>query len=136
MWCDRAYVPPIVFTDFRVFGEPVEMGSGSPLKKSISYEDDITLSHAQSTFSVEFSDSFTNRYRYQLDGVDPRWNETGNDQRMVNYASLLLETTRFMLKHDFGSADPSWNRTGVAYGGPATLIVVPPFCSPWRSNLL
>jgi ligand-binding sensor domain-containing protein len=86
---DTAYVPPIVFTDFRLFGQPVEVGRGSPLKKSISYTDNITLSHQQSTFAVEFaalsySDNAINRYRYKLDGLDQQWNETGSDQRMLN----------------------------------------------------
>jgi ligand-binding sensor domain-containing protein len=52
---DSAYVPPIVFTDFRLSGRSVEVGGGSPLKKSISYTDNITLSHQQSTIAVEFA---------------------------------------------------------------------------------
>ena len=33
---DSAYVPPVVLTDFRLFGKRVEPGPGSPLEQSIS----------------------------------------------------------------------------------------------------
>jgi signal transduction histidine kinase/ligand-binding sensor domain-containing protein len=127
---DSAYVPPIVFTDFRLFGRPVEVGSGSPLKKSISYADDITLSHQQSTFSVEFaalgySDASINRYRYKLDGVDPQWNETGSDQRMVNYAALPAGEYTFHVQTATGQS--GWGLPGATLH----IQVLPPWWRTW-----
>jgi len=112
---DSAYVPPIVFTDFRLFGQPVEVGSGSPLKKSINYADNITLSHQQSTFAVEFaalsnSVNTSNRYRYKLDGLDQQWNETGSEQRMVNYASLPAGNYTFHVQAATGQS--GWGLPG------------------------
>jgi signal transduction histidine kinase/streptogramin lyase len=112
---DSAYVPPVVFTDFRLSGRPVEVGSGSPLKKSISYTDHITLSHQQSTFAVEFaalsySDNTISRYRYKLDGLDQQWNETGTDQRMVNYASLPAGNYTFHVQTATGQS--GWGLPG------------------------
>ena len=52
---DSPFVPPVVLTDFRLFNDPVPVGGRSPLKKSISYTDSLTLSHEQSIFSLEFS---------------------------------------------------------------------------------
>jgi len=46
----NAFVPPIVLTDIRLFGRPVTLSPGSPLKKAVNYTDTITLSHSQ-TFS-------------------------------------------------------------------------------------
>src|SRR6202030_2652434 len=48
---DDSYTPPIVLTDFRVSGKPVEIGGRSPLQKSISYARDVTLSHDQDRLS-------------------------------------------------------------------------------------
>lgn len=127
---DSAYVPPIVFTDFRLFGQPVEVGPASPLKKSISYADNIALSHQQSTFSVEFAalsftDTTINRYRYRLDGVDPQWNETGSDQRMVNYAALPAGDYTFHVQTATGQSD--WGLPGATL----RIKVFPPWWRTW-----
>ena len=79
---DRTYVPPIVLTDFRLFGARVELGAGSPLEKSISHTTALTLPTNKTVFSLEFSalsylDSATNRYRYQLEGLDPTVERSG-----------------------------------------------------------
>ena len=90
---DSSYVPPVVLTDFRLFGIPVKLQSGSLLRKSINYTDTITLSHNQNIFSVGFSalsyfNTPTNRYRYMLEGLERRWNDVGSDQRVATYTTL------------------------------------------------
>ena len=91
---DSSNVPPVVLTSFRSFGIEVRPGSRSFLKKSINYNDSITLAHSQNTFSIQFSalsylDSTTNRYRYRLNGLDHiEWNEVGSDQRVATYTTL------------------------------------------------
>jgi ligand-binding sensor domain-containing protein/signal transduction histidine kinase len=127
---DSAYVPPIVLTDFRLFGQPVEVGSGSPLKNSISYTDNITLSHQQSTFSLEFaalssSDASISRYRYKLDGVDQQWNETGGDQRMVSYAALPAGGYTFHVQTATGQS--GWGLPGATL----RIQVLPPWWRTW-----
>jgi signal transduction histidine kinase len=97
---NSSFVPRTVLTDFRLSGNPVSIGSGSPLKQSINYTDAITLSHQQNIFSIEFSalsyfNSETNRYRYRLDGLDNRWHEVGSDQRTANYTTLPPSTYIF-----------------------------------------
>jgi ligand-binding sensor domain-containing protein/signal transduction histidine kinase len=89
----NAFVPPIVLTDFRLFGRPVTLSPGSPLKQAVNYTDTITLSHSQNIFSVGFSalsyfNATTNRYRYMLEGLDRKWNEVGSDQRLASYTTL------------------------------------------------
>jgi signal transduction histidine kinase len=90
---DSSYVPPIVLTDFRLFGTTVVPGAGSPLKVAINHTDSIRLSHTQNAFSIGFSalsflNPATNRYRYMLEDLDRRWNEVGNDQRFATYTTL------------------------------------------------
>ena len=42
------YIPPVFLTDFMIFYKEVEIGTpGSPLQKSITLSDKITLSHNQ-----------------------------------------------------------------------------------------
>jgi streptogramin lyase len=90
---DNSYTPPIVLTDFRLSGNPVKIGSRSPLHKSISYVQDLTLSPQQNIFSLTFAalsyaGSETNRYRYKLESLDRDWNEVGSDVRQVTYTTL------------------------------------------------
>jgi signal transduction histidine kinase len=96
----NAFVPPIVLTDFRLFGRPVTLSPGSPLKKAVNYTDTITLSHSENIFSIGFSalsyfNAATNRYRYMLEGLDQKWNEVGSDQRLASYTTLPTGTYMF-----------------------------------------
>src|ERR1700733_8508258 len=96
----NAFVPPIVLTDFRLFGRPVALSPGSPLKKAVNYTDTITLSHSQDNFSIGFSalsyfHAATIRYRYMLEGLDQEWNEVGSDQRLASYTTLPTGTYMF-----------------------------------------
>jgi signal transduction histidine kinase/ligand-binding sensor domain-containing protein len=127
---DSAYVPPIVLTDFRLFGRRVEVGSGSPLKNSISYADNVTLSYQQSNFSLEFaalsySDNTINRYRYKLDGLDKQWNETSRDQRMVSYAALPAGKYAFHVQTATGQS--GWGIPGATL----RIQVLPPWWRTW-----
>lgn len=90
---NNSFVPRTVFTDFRLSGNPVPIGSGSPLKQSITYTDAITLSHAQNIFSIEFSalsyfNAATNQYRYKLEGLQQQWVEVSGEQRLASYTTL------------------------------------------------
>jgi PAS domain S-box-containing protein len=96
----NSFVPRTVLTDFRLSGNAVPIGSGSPLKKSITYTDAITLPHGQNIFSIEFSalsyfNAPTNRYRHKLEGLDNRWHEVGSDQRTASYTTLPARTYIF-----------------------------------------
>jgi signal transduction histidine kinase/streptogramin lyase len=97
---NSSFVPRTVLTDFRLSGNPVPIGSKSPLKQSITYTNTITLSHQQNIFSIEFAalsyfNAETNRYRYKLDGLDNHWHEVGSDQRTANYTTLPAATYDF-----------------------------------------
>lgn len=100
---DNSYVPPIVLTDFRLFGKNVALDPDSPLKKIINFTDAITLTRTQNIFSIGFSalsysDPATNRYRYMLEGLDHHWNEVGSDQRLASYTTLPAGTYTFRVQ--------------------------------------
>jgi len=90
---DPSYTPPMVLTDFELSGNSVPIGPQSLLQRPITYESDLTLSHSQSVFSLEFStlnylNAVANRYRYKLEGLDREWTEVGSDRRIATYTTL------------------------------------------------
>ncbi|MDX1907660.1 MAG: histidine kinase, partial [Bacteroidia bacterium] len=63
-----------------------------PLPRQIAFMDEIVLRHTDNFFTLTFSAmSFTqpelNRYRWQLEGIDPAWVEGGN-RHSVSYTNL------------------------------------------------
>ncbi len=127
---DASNVPPIVLTDFRLSGSPVEVGTGSLLQKTITYTSGLILAPRQNVFSLEFSAlSFlspsTNRYRYKLDELDRQWNEVASDQRFVNYTALPAGIYTF---HVQGATDRgAWSEPGAVL----RIQVLPPWWATW-----
>jgi hypothetical protein len=88
---EQKSVAPVVLTDFRLFGEPVQTGKG-PLKQPIWSATSLEL-EARSIFSFDFSalnyvDPARIRYRYRLEGLESKWNETDSTRRTVTYTTL------------------------------------------------
>ena len=127
---DNLYVPPVVLTDFQLFGQQVPVGSGSPLSQSIALTRSLTLSHLQTVFSFEFSAlSFAsperNRYRYRLEGLENKWNEVDSTRRFVTYTTLSPGDYVFRVQ---GSNNRGvWNETGAAIH----IRILPPWWSTW-----
>jgi signal transduction histidine kinase len=127
---DYTYVPPVMLTAFQLSGVRIEPGRHSPLARSVTYGDDLTLSHAQNIFAIEFSAlSFrspsTNRYRYRLEGLQPEWNEVGSDRRLVSYTTLPSGTYRFRVQA--ATSRGPWNEPGVAL----RIEILPPWWNTW-----
>jgi signal transduction histidine kinase/ligand-binding sensor domain-containing protein len=125
---DNLFVPPIVLTDFRLFGIPADSKRGSPLTKSINSTDTITLSHEQNVFAIEFSalryfNAATSRYRYMLEGLDHQWNEVGSDQRLASYTTLPAGTYTFHVQGAAGRG--AWSEPGVQL----RIVILPPWWS-------
>lgn len=100
---DDPFVPPIVLTDFKLFGSSVPLGKNSPLTRSIGHTDEVTLSHTQNVFAIEFSAlSYLNassiRYRYRLEGLESQWNEVDGDHRVAAYTTLPRGTYTFRVE--------------------------------------
>ncbi len=127
---DNPYIPAVVLTDFQIFGRPVLIGGDSPLKQSISLTNSLTLSHAQSIFSFEFSalsyaSPERNRYRYRLEGLENKWNETDSNHRFVTYTTLAPGEYVFQVQ---GSNNRGvWNESGVN----VRIRILPPWWSTW-----
>lgn len=126
----NSYIPPVVFTDFLLFGKPVPIGNGSPLRRSISLTNSLALSHTQNVFSVEFSAlSYTsperNLYRYRLEGLETEWNDATGDHRLATYTTLPPGDYTFRVQ---GSNNRGiWNEQGATL----RIRVLPSWWSAW-----
>ena len=105
-----------------------EINGNIILPKNIQYTDEITLSHLERAFSLEFV-SLNNlnpeeaQYAYKLEGFDPDWIYTSSDRRYVTYTNLRQGTYSFKVKAS--NCDGVWNED------PAALVihVLPPWWS-------
>jgi PAS domain S-box-containing protein len=127
---DFSYTPPVVLTEFRLSGSPVDIGGGSPLSKSITYTTRLTLSHEQRNFSLAFSalsylSPGTNRYRYKLEGLDDTWHEVGSNERLVTYTTLPAGLYTFRAQG--ATSRGVWSDPGVA----VLIRILPPWWSTW-----
>jgi ligand-binding sensor domain-containing protein/two-component sensor histidine kinase len=112
-----SFVPRTVLTDFQLSGISVPIGPGSPLSKSPTYTSSITLSHRQNILAIEFSalsyfNATTNRYRYQLEGLDHQWHEVGSDQRIASYTTLPKGKYKFRVEG--ATSRGAWGEPGVS----------------------
>ncbi|HEV3437942.1 MAG TPA: two-component regulator propeller domain-containing protein [Gemmata sp.] len=127
---DTSYTPPVVLTEFRLSGSPVDIGGSSLLSKSITDTTRLTLSHEQRIFSFAFSalsyfSPGTNRYRYKLEGLDSDWHEVGSEQRLVNYTTLPAGIYSFRVQ---GATNRGpWSEPGVTL----QIEVLPPWWNTW-----
>ena len=127
---DSAYTPPVVLTDFRLFGDPVQIGAHSPLRHSISYTTDLILPYDQNVFSIAFAglsyaSPATNRYRYKLEGLEPDWNEVGSDRRQAIYTTLPPGTYTFCVQA--ATRAGPWSEPGVAL----RIEILPAWWNTW-----
>src|SRR5882762_10489769 len=113
---DNTSPPPVVLTDFWLFGNRLAVGKG-PLKQSISFTRSLTFAPGQDIFSFEFSalsysDPTRNRYRYRLESLEKEWNERDSTRRFVTYTTLAPGDYVFRVQ---GSNSMGvWNTTGAS----------------------
>jgi signal transduction histidine kinase/ligand-binding sensor domain-containing protein len=130
-----SYIPPIVLTDLSLAGSPVEIGENSPLKKSLLYTSNLTLTHRQNVFSFTFAalsyfNPAANRYRYKLEGLDLNWNEVGSDRRLASYTTLPAGKYTFRVQG--ATSNGPWSDPGVSLH----IDVLPAWWSTWWFRVL
>src|SRR5271157_2158495 len=117
-------------TPLQLFGNEVPVGGNSPLKQSILVTNFLTLTYKQSMFSFEFSalsyaSPQRNRYRYRLERLDDKWNETDSSRHFVTYTTLAPGEYVFRVQ---GSNNRGvWNERGVS----VRVRILPPWWSTW-----
>jgi ligand-binding sensor domain-containing protein/signal transduction histidine kinase len=121
-----SYPLTLVLTEFKLGGRGVEVGPHSPLPKSISYADNLTLSHDQTIFSLRFAaltyyNPAANKYRYRLEGLDNDWIEVGSDSRVATFSTLPVGKYTFRVQT--ATRHGAWSEPGLAL----TINSLPPW---------
>ncbi|MGE0308818.1 MAG: two-component regulator propeller domain-containing protein, partial [Acidimicrobiia bacterium] len=127
---DDPFVPPVVLTDFRLFGESVPLGAESVLHEAIHATTDLTLSSDQNSISIEFAAlSYVapakNRYRYMLEGFDDDWRTVDSDERLAVYTNL--DAGDYVFRVQGTNEDGVWNDMGVSL----PITITPPWWATW-----
>jgi ligand-binding sensor domain-containing protein len=117
------YRPPVVFTAFRTFDQPLRL----PLAPGAVRE--ITLGPSENYFSFEFAAlDFTepakNQYAYMLEGFDKDWIHCGT-RPYGGYTNIDPGTYRLRVKG--ANNDGLWNEEGAS----VTVTFLPPW---WRTR--
>ncbi|MFC0772095.1 ligand-binding sensor domain-containing protein [Terrimonas alba] len=123
--------PPVYITGIQLYDkELVVNGKKSPLKKSITYTDQITLRHDQSTLSIDFAAlSYTspemNEYAYKMEGLDADWTPL-KTYRKAYFTELPPGVYTFKVKA--ANSSGIWNKEETSL----RIEILPPF---WKSKL-
>ncbi len=127
---DDPFVPPVVLTDFRLFGDSVPVGGNSVLQKAINETTELTLSYDQNSLSLEFTAlSYVapakNRYRYKLEGFDADWHTVDSKERFAVYTNL--DPDDYVFRVQGTNEDGVWNEAGTSL----KITITPPWWGTW-----
>ncbi len=123
------YVPPVVFTDFRISNQsvPIDSGKNAVLEESITLAQQVRLNYRQNMFTIEFAalnyaKSEKNQYAYRLEGFEDQWIY---GDRTATYTNL--DPGKYLFRVRASNCDGLWNNEG------AFLIiqVLPPYWKTW-----
>ena len=128
------FSPPLVVTHFQLFNQPEDEDESSPLKKSITYTEEINLSYNQNDFSFEFAALDYNapdaiEYAYKLEGFDEDWIYCGK-RRFITYTNL--DAGEYLFRVKATNSDGVWNEEGSML----TIIINPPFWITWWAYII
>ncbi|WP_343556489.1 two-component regulator propeller domain-containing protein [Sphingobacterium sp.] len=121
------YIPPIQFTELKLFNKTVLPGLDGVIPKDISMMNELILDHNQNVFSLEFSvlnyvHPEKNQYAYYLKGFDQDWNYVSNP--VATYTNLDPGTYELWVKG--ANNDGIWNEK-------ATVLKIKVLPAPWKT---
>ncbi|MBN2710195.1 MAG: response regulator [Calditrichaceae bacterium] len=113
---NNPFIPPVVITDLKIFNKSIDIGKELNgriiLDKSITFTDELTLSHGENFFSIEFAAlDYTvpgkNQYAYKLENFNEDWIYVNSANRSPNFTNLSGGEYTFMVKAS--NNDGLWN---------------------------
>jgi len=124
------FVPPVVITEFQLPYAPRPSPAAAALAKGIFPVGQLVLAHDENCLFVEFSalsyfNARTNRYRYRLEGLDPRWNESASAQRSATYTTLPPGS--YVFQAQGATARGHWSEPGIVL----QIAVLRPWWETW-----
>ncbi len=136
---DNDDLPKVFITKLIINNEDVQIGDEfrgrKILEKTISYTDEITLSHKEPIFSLEFAamDNVNPQevlYAYKLEGFDEDWTQVTAQERSVRYTNLNPGTYIFNVKAS--NSDRIWNEIPASLG----ITILSPWWETWWAILI
>jgi ligand-binding sensor domain-containing protein/signal transduction histidine kinase len=127
----NTYAPPVYITGFQVYNNELEIGrKGSPLKSSIILADSLVLTHAQSSFSIDFaalgySAPGMTEYAYLMEGLDEQWTYLKTNRKAF---FTKLSPGDYVFRVKAANSSGVWNEKEARLH----IRVLPPF---WGSTL-
>ncbi len=121
----------VIFTNFQLFNKDVQVSTpGSPLKKSITFAENINLKYNQSSFGFEYSainflDESKTQYAYILENFDKGWNYVGTERKA---AYTNLKPGKYIFKVKAALWDGNWENEGTSI----KIFISPPW---WGTTL-
>ncbi|WP_420150373.1 two-component regulator propeller domain-containing protein, partial [Spirosoma sp.] len=121
------YIPPVFLTSFRVKGQEL-------LKNSQTVSPEFVLQPTQNQFTFEmaalsYDNPADNKYAYQLEGFEERWNQNGN-RAFASYTNV--PPGDYVLHVIAANNDGHWNTAG--YRLPITILA--PFWQTWWFRII
>lgn len=131
---DNSHIPPVAFTDFKIFYKTAAIGGDSPLKQHINYAGKIVLPYGSNTFSLEFAAlDYTapgkNQYKYRIEELNRDWVHLGNKHDL---SFTGMEPGEYTLQVTGSNNDGIWNEQGASL----KIIITPPFWRTWWFSML
>ena len=135
---DNMHRPNVVLTSFQLFNKEVSLGDvfnrDTILRQAITETEEITLSHKNNIFSIEFAAlqyvaPDQNKYAYMLDGFEDQWNFV-DDERRASYTNL--DHGEYVFKVKASNNDGRWNNDETSL----RIIITPPFWKTWWFKLI
>ncbi|HLP02410.1 MAG TPA: two-component regulator propeller domain-containing protein [Opitutaceae bacterium] len=126
---DNPVKPPVVLTDFRLFGKSVPVG-GAVLQKNINDTRRLVLPYNQNSLTFEFAAlSYVvpakNQYRYIMEGFDADWRTVGSTERLAVYTGL--PAGEYVFRVQGSNEDRVWNEAGTS----VAITITPPWWQTW-----
>lgn len=116
---DNLYIPPVVVTSVKLFGNEIR---GDVEKLNLSYDENfLTFSFA----ALDYTSPNENNYAYYLEGIESEWHLASSDRRTVSYANLSPGEYIFHVKGS--NNDGVWNQTGTT----VAITILAPFYKTW-----
>ena len=124
--------PTLVLSDFTLLGREVRPGADSPLSRSISYTESITLRSNENTFSFRivapnYTSPQARPIEYMLEGYDNLW-QSGGASPVASYSNLPPGRYTLRARLQTRMSGPSDDDADLAVG----IVIRPPFyLTPW-----
>ena len=131
---EEQIAPPVVFTDFKIYNQSVNISDNGILKEAIECIKSILIPPGNDVFTIDFAllDYFEpkkNTYRYKLDGFDIGWNYVGT-RNSATYTNLPPGEYTFNVLASNNSSTKNEQETSIQ------IIIVPAFYQTWWFRIL